>query len=217
MFIMHIALGGCIKAPPITYGITSDTGGHITYLMGAAMAQVENPAIDRVEVITRLFRDHTLGEVYAQPRERFAPKGEIVRLETKRDSYLSKEELIADIPAITEAFLDYLRTLDRLPDVIHAHFADAFVLANAALARFHRTSEAALIGRGERVPDVFAFEPARYRTLFVARGDPITPCSRLAAAVRGTGFAKAALRTVALPFAGIARTAARAPSTVGHR
>lgn len=136
MFIMHIALGGCIKAPPITYGITSDTGGHITYLMGAAMAQVENPAIDRVEVITRLFRDHTLGEVYAQPRERFAPKGEIVRLETKRDSYLSKEELIAEIPAITEAFLDYLRTLDRLPDVIHAHFADAFVLANAARKAF---------------------------------------------------------------------------------
>lgn len=136
MFIMHIALGGCIKAPPITYGLTSDTGGHITYLMGAALAQVENPGIEKVEIVTRLFRDASLGTIYATARERFADKGEIVRLETDNDAYLAKEKLIAEIPALTEAFLAYLGALERKPDVIHAHFADAFVLAKAAHEAF---------------------------------------------------------------------------------
>ena len=39
MRILHIALAGCLKAPPVDYGITEDTGGHIAYVLGAAVAQ----------------------------------------------------------------------------------------------------------------------------------------------------------------------------------
>ncbi|WP_280321336.1 hypothetical protein [Sulfitobacter faviae] len=34
MFICHIALGGCLTAPSVNYGVTEDTGGHIAYILG---------------------------------------------------------------------------------------------------------------------------------------------------------------------------------------
>ena len=39
MFVMQIALGGCLKAPPIPYGLTDDTGGHIAYVLAASRAE----------------------------------------------------------------------------------------------------------------------------------------------------------------------------------
>ena len=135
MLITHMALGGCLKAPPVAYGLTEDTGGHVAYVLGAAAEQAKLPRIDRIEIVTRAFDDPVLGVAHARPRERVDAKTEIVRLRTGRADYLKKDDLETELAAIEAAFLAYLAGRRR-PDVIHAHFADAACIALAARARW---------------------------------------------------------------------------------
>ncbi|PZX16225.1 sucrose-phosphate synthase [Palleronia aestuarii] len=136
MHILHLALGGCLKAPPVTYGLTEDTGGHIGYVLGAAAAQSRRADTRRVDIVTRGFDDPRLGPEFAMPREVISAKSEILRLFTANRAYLDKGDLAAELPRLETAFLDLLGGMTRRPDVIHAHFSDAARLALAAKERF---------------------------------------------------------------------------------
>lgn len=125
MFVMSIVLGGCLKGPPVEFGITEDTGGHITYALGAALALAQRTDVERVEIITRLIDDQRFGPVYANPVERLSSKLAIRRIATGNRSYLSKEANAADRPAFTAALVAHIAGSNPRPDVIHAHFADA--------------------------------------------------------------------------------------------
>ena len=129
MHIVHVALGGLLKAPPVAYGLTEDTGGHIAYVLAAAAAQAARPGA-RVEVITRRI-ETPHGAAYAAPREAVAPGLDIVRLDDGDPRYLSKDALTARIPHVAEALRAHLVAGPR-PDVIHAHFADAAEAARPA-------------------------------------------------------------------------------------
>ncbi len=136
MFVMQIALGGCLKAPPISYGLTDDTGGHIAYVLAATRALEARDDIDRVEIVTRRFERADLGTIHAMHHEPLGPKSAILRIDDGVPEYLSKEALEAQIEAFTAAFLTHLDGLIRKPDAIHAHFADAAQVALAARAKF---------------------------------------------------------------------------------
>ncbi len=129
MEIVHIALGGCLCPAPVPYGLTEDTGGHVAYVLGAAEAQARLPGVDAVSIVTRAFDDAALGARFARPRERVSPGCVIVRIGTADRAYLAKEALEAELPAFADALVAHLRALPRLPDVIHAHFADAAFVA----------------------------------------------------------------------------------------
>lgn len=135
MHLMHVALGGCLKAPPVSYGVTEDTGGHIAYVLGAAQAQARRPDVRAVSIVTRAFADPALDPVHNRAEEILGPGCRILRLRTATTRYLAKEALEAELPALTEAFLRLLSNGPR-PDVIHAHFADAAQLAQAAHRAF---------------------------------------------------------------------------------
>lgn len=135
MRILSLALGGCLKAPPVAFGITEDTGGHITYILGAAIALATRDEVESVEIVTRLIDDPALGPAYAVAEERVGPKLSIVRIDTGNRAYLSKEANAADRPAFTRALIARLAALPRRPDVIHAHFADAAEVAIAVRDR----------------------------------------------------------------------------------
>ncbi len=122
--IMHIALGGCLRAEP-RYGLTEDTGGHITYILGEARALARRSDVAACEIVTRLFDAPELGEVHAVPAEDVAPGLVITRIDSGDRRYLCKEALAADRTAFTRALIANLRSRPRLPDVIHAHFSDA--------------------------------------------------------------------------------------------
>lgn len=136
MFILHLALGGCLKSPPVHYGITADTGGHIAYILDAAFAQAANIDTDQVSVVTRLFEDDGLAPEHGLTSERLSPRLTIDRIATRDRRYLEKEALADDLSAFTEAFCAHLERLPRLPDVIHAHFSDAAAVAAEARRRF---------------------------------------------------------------------------------
>jgi len=127
MHIMHVALGGCLRPPPVRYGITQDTGGHIAYLLGAAHAQVAGSPGTRVTLVTRAFDDPALGSDHALERQEIAARLTIRRLRTDDARYLTKAALSAALPALSRAFRILVE--HERPDVIHAHFADAAELA----------------------------------------------------------------------------------------
>ena len=134
MHILHLALGGCLKAAPVRYGVTEDTGGHIAYVLGAAMAQAALPQVASVDIVTRAFDG--MDPIHAQAVEEVAPGCRILRLSTANRAYLAKEALEAELPALAEAFCAMLGGMSQKPDVIHAHFADAARLARTAQKRF---------------------------------------------------------------------------------
>lgn len=135
MHIVHIALGGCLTAPPIRYGITADTGGHIAYLLGAAFAQARRPEVAKLSLVTRAFSEPTLAPSHALADEPLSEKVTIRRIRGGGDAYLEKEDLLAALPELEASFLAALEGAPR-PDVIHAHFSDAAQLALAARERY---------------------------------------------------------------------------------
>lgn len=125
MQILSLALGGCIKGPPVPYGLTEDTGGHITYILGEMSALANHRSVEKAEIVTRLFDDERLGDAFSRPVEHLPCGVTITRIDSGDRRYLTKEALSADRDAFVAALIAELRSRDRLPDLIHAHFADA--------------------------------------------------------------------------------------------
>ena len=125
MHIMSLALGGCIKGPPVDYGLTEDTGGHIAYILGEMAALARHPTVESAEIVTRLFEDPELGPAYAKPVEVLSSGVTVTRIDSGNRRYLAKEALAHDRDAFVRALIAELRNRPRLPDLIHAHFADA--------------------------------------------------------------------------------------------
>ena len=136
MFILHLALGGCLGLPPVCYGLTADTGGHIAYILEAAGAQSALSSVSRISIVTRLFHDNRLGAEFSLAAQRLDAKTTIDRVATANRAYLEKESLAQDLPAFIEAFCKHVAGMAVRPDVIHAHFADAACAAREARSRF---------------------------------------------------------------------------------
>lgn len=135
MFVLHIALQGCLRAHDVEYGITADTGGHIRYLLELAQASARDHAVERIDIVTRAFdADFTDGD-YRKACEYVNPKVRIVRLPTLEPGYLPKEDLAGELPAFTDALVAYVDGLERPPDFVHAHYADAAEVAARLKAR----------------------------------------------------------------------------------
>lgn len=167
MFVLHIALQGCLRGREVDYGLTADTGGHIRYLLDLLAASEADPAVARLAVATRAF-DSAHGPDYARPHERVSAKTEILRLRTPEPGYLPKEELWHQVPAFTEALVAWIEAQPRRPDFLHAHYADAgavaagvrdrlgipFLFTAHSLGRVKRrlcTDPAALAGMEQRI------------------------------------------------------------------
>lgn len=135
MHICHVALQGCLRPSPVEYGVCADTGGHIRYLLDLVAALEQHPAVTRQTIVTRGFVAPALGDAYSRPLERLSERTTLVRIFGRIPGYLGKEELFRDMPSLTAAFLRMLAGQPRLPDLVHAHYADAGTLAAAAKAR----------------------------------------------------------------------------------
>ncbi len=135
VFVLHIALQGCLRATDVEYGLTADTGGHIRYLLDLVTASGRHPSIDRIEIVTRAFHHAVYAECYAAPIETIDGTTRIVRLPTASDAYLVKEDLWTEHDSLVEALIAHIATLDRAPDILHAHYADAGLIAARVSAR----------------------------------------------------------------------------------
>ncbi len=127
MFVLHVALQGCLRGKDVEYGVTTDTGGHIRYLLDLVEACAADPDGKRIVIATRAFEG--LGNDYLRPVEVVSPQISIVRFPTAHPGYLAKEDLHTEIDSFSDALIDYFQSSDNRPDMLHAHYADAAVVA----------------------------------------------------------------------------------------
>ncbi|SEP50485.1 sucrose-phosphate synthase [Methylobacterium sp. ap11] len=128
MFVLHVALQGCLRGRDVVYGLTADTGGHIRYLLDLVAASAQDPGIDRIVVATRRF-DGPPGPDYAVPEERLGDKVALVRLASASPGYRTKEEMHAEVASLAESLIAWIGAQARAPDLLHAHYADAAAVA----------------------------------------------------------------------------------------
>ncbi|MXP42912.1 HAD-IIB family hydrolase [Allopontixanthobacter sediminis] len=136
MRICHIALQGCLQLTNVPYGITADTGGHIKFLLELVNASARDPNVETIDIVTRGFVDAKLGNQFAPDVGEIRNKIRLIRLADGTSGYLPKEDLWREHDRLCEAFGLFIESKTQRPDLIHAHYADAGILAAYAKRRF---------------------------------------------------------------------------------
>jgi len=125
LYILMISVHGLMRAGEMELGRDPDTGGQIRYVLELARALSELDEVERIDVLTRRVHDSKVASDYAQPEEPITAKATIRRLECGPRRYLRKEVLWPHLDSFLDRSLLHLRGLRRVPDLIHAHYADA--------------------------------------------------------------------------------------------
>jgi sucrose-phosphate synthase len=125
LYVLHLHLHGLFRSRDLELGRDADTGGQTTYVLELARALAIRPEVDQVEVVTRLIRDRRVSMDYAQVREPICPGAGILRVPFGPARYLRKELLWPYLDELADALSERLLAQPRLPDWIHAHYADA--------------------------------------------------------------------------------------------
>lgn len=126
-YVVHLTLHGLVRGQDLELGRDADTGGQIRYVLDLANALTESSQVDRVDVLTRQIFDKKVSDDYALPEEQLDSegKGRIVRLPFGPKRYLRKEKLWPYLDSFVDQALRHFRHIGRIPDWIHAHYADA--------------------------------------------------------------------------------------------
>ncbi len=136
-YIVLISIHGLIRGQNLELGRDADTGGQTTYVVELARALIEHPEVDRVDLITRRVVDPRVDASYAEPIEEITPNVKIVRIECGPKRYIAKESLWPHLDSFVDNVIQYLRLLDRVPDLLHGHYADAGYVASRLAALLH--------------------------------------------------------------------------------
>jgi len=123
--ILHLHLHGLFRGRDLELGRDSDTGGQSTYVLELVRALAASSLVDRVEVITRQIFDKRISVDYGQPTELIGPGALIRRLPFGPRRYLRKELLWPYLDHLADRLCRQLQAQPRLPNWIHAHYADA--------------------------------------------------------------------------------------------
>ena len=125
LYVLMLSVHGLLRAEQPELGVDADTGGQTLYVLELARALGRNPAVDRVDLLTRLIEDPRVAPGYACPEEPLGPGARLLRMPFGPRRYLRKEALWSHLDQMVDRTVAYLRQLGRLPDAIHSHYADA--------------------------------------------------------------------------------------------
>ncbi len=155
LYIVHISIHGLVRGDNIELGRDADTGGQIKYVVELARELGKSPDVGRVDLFTRQIFDPKVSSDYAQTEEQLSDKAHIVRLPCGPRRYLHKESLWPHLESFIDQALQHFRRLQRLPDVIHGHYADAgyvgAMLANVLEVPFVFTGHSLGLVKQERL------------------------------------------------------------------
>jgi len=123
--ILHLHLHGLFRGRDLELGRDSDTGGQSTYVLELVRALAASSLVDRVEVLTRQIFDKRISLDYGQTTELIGPGALIRRIPFGPRRYLRKELLWPFLDHLADRLCRQLQAQPRLPNWIHAHYADA--------------------------------------------------------------------------------------------
>ncbi|MCF7967558.1 MAG: glycosyltransferase [Methylococcaceae bacterium] len=125
LYILMISVHGLIRGRDLELGRDADTGGQTLYVVELIRALAELPEVARVDLMTRRVVDPQVDADYAQVEEILCPKSRIVRIDAGPEAYIHKEELWDHLDSFADNALSYMKSQDRLPHLVHSHYADA--------------------------------------------------------------------------------------------
>ena len=146
IFIQLYNIHGLIRGDNLELGRDADTGGQTKYVLEFAKALSEVPEVDKVEIITRLINDKSVSTDYSVPIEKVNDKLSFVRIRCGGGKYIKKEMLWDYLGEFVDNSISYIKSCDRIPDVIHSHYADAGFVCTE-LSRFFGIHSSHSLGR----------------------------------------------------------------------
>ena len=123
--LLHLNLHGLIRSHDLELGRDADTGGQTLYVLELIKGLALRPEIEKVDLVTRLIDDRRISSDYAQSTEVICPGAKILRVPFGPKRYIRKELLWPYLDELADSLVTYLSQQERLPDWIHAHYADA--------------------------------------------------------------------------------------------
>jgi len=125
LYIVLISVHGLLRGTDVELGRDADTGGQILYVLDLARNLARNEQVARVDLLTRQVVDSKVDESYATLEEKLEGCASIYRIPCGPRRYLRKEVLWPHLDSFADNALRHVRSVGRLPDVIHSHYADA--------------------------------------------------------------------------------------------
>ena len=124
-YILLISVHGLIRGNDLELGRDADTGGQTKYVVDLARSLAGRADVARVDLVTRVVADPAVSDDYAQPIEPLGENCAIVRIEGGPPGYIPKEQLWDHLDGYTDNLIEWLNRQERLPNVVHSHYADA--------------------------------------------------------------------------------------------
>ncbi len=124
-YIVLISIHGLIRGHDLELGRDADTGGQTLYVIELARALAAHPEVERVDLLTRLVVDSKIDKSYSVANEPLGNNAWIVRLNCGPRRYLRKEVLWPHLQGFIDSALQHVRSVGRVPDIVHSHYADA--------------------------------------------------------------------------------------------
>lgn len=125
LYIAMISVHGLIRSENIELGRDADTGGQTKYVVELSKSLAEQHNVNRVDLFTRQIFDKKVSPDYAQPEEVMNECSSIIRKPFGPKRYLRKESLYPYLDQFANEILKHFRQIGRMPNFIHAHYADA--------------------------------------------------------------------------------------------
>ena len=129
LYLMHLSIHGLIRATNPEIGCDVDTGGQVRYVLDLVNALDRDKRIRKVDLLTRKIVDPRVSTDYAVDHERLSKKASIRRIECGPRRYIRKELLWPHLSEFIDGALAMIRTERDVPDILHAHYADAGLVA----------------------------------------------------------------------------------------
>ncbi|MFW5990100.1 MAG: HAD-IIB family hydrolase, partial [Campylobacterales bacterium] len=125
LYIVLISVHGLIRGEELELGRDADTGGQVKYVVELAKALAKDERVEKVELITRKIVDKKVSEDYSKKIEQVNDKFDIIRVPCGPRRYMRKEVLWPYLDSFMDGAIHHFRMKKKLPNIIHAHYADA--------------------------------------------------------------------------------------------
>ena len=129
MYILMINIHGLIRGENVELGRDADTGGQTRYVIELVknLSSFEN--IEKIDLVTRFIKDKRVSKNYSEKKEILTAKSSIIRLSCGGKKYLRKEKLWPFLDEFTDQLITYIRSMKKVPDIVHGHYADGGYVA----------------------------------------------------------------------------------------
>src|SRR5690554_1432320 len=136
MYIAIINIHGLVRGDNIEMGRDADTGGQTRYVIDLVKELSTREDVE-VDLFTRRIGDKRLSGDYSRQLEDMGQHARIVRLPCGGNKYIRKEKLWPHLDEYVDNLIEFFRSEQRVPDVIHGHYSDGGYIATEIASYFH--------------------------------------------------------------------------------